>query len=357
MRSKEKSINILEIIKSLTFKAKYAKIIPKVNLRLERSMNMKKSTKIIISAVAAIAAVSAVAAKFFCDYALKSGKNGFRVDMLPQNTKKEPDEMRDILKERTKEYTEWLKENSEDVFLLTKDGVKVHAVLCKTAKTSRKYVIMCHGYKGNAYNLGFQAYNFNKMGYNVLAIDGRASGRTEGSYIGMGYLEKSDLKGYVNFILARDPQAQIALYGISMGAAEVMMASADGLPQNVKAVIEDSGFTNVWDAFKHQVRETFHILPEPMLFLASAYAKIRLGFDFKQASAVEAVKKTNIPILFIQGTKDSCIPFAMFDTLYKSCASEKEVYVVDGADHMQCDVVDPEKYYQTAERFLNKYIK
>lgn len=318
---------------------------------------MKKSTKVIIASVAAVAAVCAAAAKIFCDYSLKAGDKGYTVDKLPQNTKKEPDEKRDILKNRTREYNDWLKENSEDVFLLTKSGIKVHAVLSKTQKLSRKYVIMCHGYKGNAYNLGFQAYNFVKMGYNVLAIDGRASGKTEGKYIGMGSLEKSDLKGYVNFILARDPQAQIALYGISMGAAEVMMASADDLPQNVKAIVEDSGYSDVWSMLKRQTRETLHILPEPILFLASVYAKLVIGLDFKKASAVEAVKKTNIPILFIQGTEDRCIPFEMFDTLYKSCASEKETYVVEGADHMQCDVVDPEKYYRTVGEFLNKYIK
>lgn len=318
---------------------------------------MKKSTKVIIASVAAVAAVCAAAAKIFCDYSLKAGDKGFTVDKLPQNTKKEPDEKRDILKNRTREYNDWLKENSEDVFLLTKSGIKVHAVLSKTQKLSRKYVIMCHGYKGNAYNLGFQAYNFVKMGYNVLAIDGRASGKTEGKYIGMGSLEKSDLKGYVNFILARDPQAQIALYGISMGAAEVMMASADDLPQNVKAIVEDSGYTDVWSMLKRQTRETLHIFPEPILLLASIYAKLVIGLDFKKASAVEALKKTNIPILFIQGTEDRCIPFEMFDTLYKSCASEKETYVVEGADHMQCDVVDPERYYRTVGEFLNKYIK
>lgn len=320
-------------------------------------IEMKKSVKVILSSAAAITAICAVAAKLFCDYSLKAGEKGFTVDKLPQNTKKEADEKRDTLKNRTKEYAEWFKAHSEDVFLLTKSGIKVHAVLSMAEKHSRKYIVMCHGYKGSAYNLGFQAYNFTKMGYNVLAIDGRASGRTEGGYIGMGYLEKSDLKGYVNFILARDPQAQIALYGISMGAAEVMMASADGLPQNVKAIIEDSGYSDLWSMMKRQTCDTLHIFPDPIVFLASLYAKFVIGLDFKKASAVEAVKNTNIPILFIQGTEDKCIPFEMFDTLYKSCASEKETYVVEGADHMQCDVVDPEKYYRTVDNFLGKYIK
>lgn len=317
---------------------------------------MKKSTKTIISVIAAVTAVSAVVGKLFCDYTLDPRKKGFTVDKLPQNRKKEPDSFRDTFKERSKEYSDWFKANSEDVFLLTSDGVKVHAALCKFEKRSRKYVIMCHAYRGNAYNLGFQAYNFRKMGYNVLAVDGRASGKTEGKYIGMGYLEKSDLKGYINFILARDSHAEIALYGISMGASEVLMSSADDLPQNVRAVISDSGFTNVKSAFRYQIHELWHIPAEPLLTLGSLYAKFFLKIDFKNADAVNAVKKSKLPTLFIHGTKDCCVPFEMFDELYRNCAAEKEYLAVEGADHMQCDVVSPEKYYGAIDKFLNKYM-
>ena len=74
---------------------------------------MKKSVKVILSAAAAITAICAVAAKLFCDYSLKAGEKGFTVDKLPQNTTKEADEKRDILKNRTKEYTEWFKACSQ----------------------------------------------------------------------------------------------------------------------------------------------------------------------------------------------------------------------------------------------------
>lgn len=314
---------------------------------------MKKSTKIIVSVIAFIAAASAVTGKIFGDYVLNTKYKGFTTSKLPHNGSQKHEEF----KTRTKKYAEWLEENSEDIFLLTKDNVKVHALLCKTEKISRKYIIMCHGYKGRAQDLGFQAYNFRNMGYNVLSVDARASGKTQGKFVGMGYIDKSDLKGYINFVLARDPQAQIVLYGISMGASEVMMAAGEQLPQNVKAVVEDSGFTSVWDILGYQLKETMRLPVQPILFLGSLYAKLRTGLDFKRASAAEAVKNTSLPILFIHGTKDKSVPFEMFGELYESCNSEKEAYVVEGADHMHCDLAAPEKYYGCIEDFLNKYIK
>lgn len=316
-------------------------------------VKMKKSTKIIVSVIAFIAAASAVTGKIFGDYVLNTKYKGFTTSKLPHNGSQKHEEF----KTRTKKYAEWLEENSEDIFLLTKDNVKVHALLCKTEKISRKYIIMCHGYKGRAQDLGFQAYNFRNMGYNVLSVDARASGKTQGKFVGMGYIDKSDLKGYINFVLARDPQAQIVLYGISMGASEVMMAAGEQLPQNVKAVVEDSGFTSVWDILGYQLKETMRLPVQPILFLGSLYAKLRTGLDFKRASAAEAVKNTSLPILFIHGTKDKSVPFEMFGELYESCNSEKEAYVVEGADHMHCDLAAPEKYYGCIEDFLNKYIK
>lgn len=316
-------------------------------------VKMKKSTKIIVSVIAFIAAASAVTGKIFGDYVLNTKYKGFTTSKLPHNGSKKHEDF----KERTKKYADWLEENSEDIFLLTKDNVKVHALLCRAKKNSRKYIIMCHGYKGRAQDLGFQAYNFRNMGYNVLSVDARASGKTQGKFIGMGYIDKSDLKGYINFVLARDPQAQIVLYGISMGASEVMMAAGEQLPQNVKAVVEDSGFTSVWDILGYQLKETMRLPVQPILFLGSLYAKLRTGLDFKRASAAEAVKNTSLPILFIHGTKDKSVPFEMFGELYESCNSEKEAYVVEGADHMHCDLAAPEKYYGCIEDFLNKYIK
>lgn len=84
--------------------------------------------------------------------------------------------------------------------------------------------------------------------------------------------------------------ARIILHGVSMGAATVLMASGETLPENVKAVIADCGYTSEWDEFIWEA-ETLHIPWFPVLNAASLLSKLRDGYDFKQASALDQVKR------------------------------------------------------------------
>lgn len=321
---------------------------------------MKTSTKMMIAA-AAVTCAAAAMAKYFCDYALGNGKNSFNVKCGFRKTdgklSDEQQALADSMEERGRNFREWFSANAEDVNLLTNDGVKVHALLMKANTPTHRYAVLCHGYKDCAEEMGYQAYNFRKLGYNVLAVDGRASGSTQGKYIGMGWLERRDICGYVNFITSRDAQAQILLYGVSMGAAEVMMAAGEKLPANVKVIVEDCGYTSVWDEFKLQLTDIFHIPSFPVLNIVSLYCKLVHGFSFREASAVKALRKCNIPILMIHGTEDQFVPFSMLDELYNAASGDKEKLAIKGAGHIQSSAVAPELYWGKIREFADKYIQ
>ena len=89
-----------------------------------------------------------------------------------------------------------------------------------------------------------------EQGWNVLLPDMRTHGESEGKYIGMGWLDRLDVLKWIDLIRERDEQAQIILHGVSMGGATVMMTSGEALPENVRAVIDDCGYTSVWDIFR-----------------------------------------------------------------------------------------------------------
>ena len=84
-----------------------------------------------------------------------------------------------------------------------------------------------------------------KRGYHVVTPNMRASGKSEGTYLTMGVLEGKDVAQWAREITAVDPKARIVLHGESMGASDVMMALGEPLPKNVKAVIEDSGYSDL----------------------------------------------------------------------------------------------------------------
>lgn len=310
----------------------------------------------VLTAIAAVTAVCAAISKYLCDYALAK-KGGFIINHKANAKNDEQLRIAELMQSRREEYADFMAENSEDIYLLTKDSVKVHALYIPSESFSRKYVVICHGYKDSAESMSYQAYKFHKMGYNVLAPDGRAAGKNSGNYLGMGWLEHKDLCGYINYIISRDTGAEILLYGISMGAAEVMMAAGEQLPDNVKAVIEDCGYTSVWDVFELQLKKLFGLPAFPLLYMASAYSKLFLGFGFKEASAENALRRSKLPILFIHGTEDDFVPFSMLDRLYNAANGEKQKLVIEGAKHYQSDVAEPELYWSTVEEFAGKYIK
>ena len=251
----------------------------------------------------------------------------------------------------------WFAENSQDRWLESADGLKLHA-LYLPKEGSHKYAVICHGYGSIPQYGGQFAAKFYELGYNVLAPAARAHERSGGTCTGMGWPERRDIVAWVNTLVEQDPEAEIVLFGVSMGGATVMMtAGEEDLSACVKCVIEDCGYSSVWDEFAGQLEVMFGLPTFPVLDAASLVARLRAGYGFKEASAVEQLKKTDLPVLFIHGEDDDFVPYAMLDKVYEACASpDKERLSVPGAAHGMASWADPEGYWATVEAFLGKHM-
>lgn len=252
----------------------------------------------------------------------------------------------------------WLDENSEDRWLESHDGLALHALYLPQAGGGHRYAVMCHGYGSIPQHMGRFAAHFYDLGYSILAPAARAHEQSEGRYGSMGWLERRDVVAWADALVAQDPDAEIVLFGVSMGGATVMMTAGESdLSPNVKCVIEDCGYSSVWDEFAGQLEELFGLPAFPMLDAASLMTQVRAGFGFKEASSAEQLKKTELPFLFIHGEDDAFVPYWMLDVVYGACASgEKERLSVPGAAHGEASWTDPELYWSTVEAFLEKYL-
>ncbi len=251
----------------------------------------------------------------------------------------------------------WFAEHSEDRWMESRDGLKLHALYLPQGD-SHKYAVICHGYGSIPQYGGRFAAWFYDQGYSVLAPAARAHELSQGRYAGMGWPERRDIVAWVDAIVEQDPQAEVVLFGVSMGGATVMMTAGEAdLSPNVKCIIEDCGYSSVWDEFAGQLDELFGLPAFPVLDAASLVTKFRTGWDFKEASAVEQLKKTALPILFIHGEEDTFVPYAMLDVVYNACASpEKEKLSIPGAAHGEASWEDPELYWATVSAFLDKHM-
>lgn len=257
------------------------------------------------------------------------------------------------------EDADWLLKNSnyKDVYMNSFDNLKLHGYEIKNENKSDKWAIVVHGYTSEGELVSSKAKYLYEMGYNILVPDLRAHGKSEGDYIGMGWDDRLDIVDWINYIIKSNPQAEIALHGTSMGAATVLMVSGEELPSNVKAIIADCGYTSVWNQFTYQLKSLFDLPSFPIMNVSDIVGRIRAGYSIKEASAIDQVKKSKTPILFIHGDKDDFVPYYMMDELYGAASSEKEKLTIEGAGHANADLVNPKLYWTTINSFLNEYIK
>jgi fermentation-respiration switch protein FrsA (DUF1100 family) len=252
----------------------------------------------------------------------------------------------------------WFHENcTKKVSLTSFDGLSLKGYIAENTLNSTAWVIIAHGYTDSASSMCSYAQRFYEMGFNVLLPDARGHGSSQGTYIGMGWHERKDIKSWIDYINDNYPESQILLFGISMGAATVMMASGETLPINVRAVIEDCGYTSVKEEFKYQLKNCFHLPWFPILPATSIIARIKAGYSIiYEGSAIEQIKKSHIPTLFIHGTADDFVPFFMLDKLYETASCPKQYLTIEGSGHAKACSTNPELYWRTIKDFLKKYI-
>ncbi|MGL4735819.1 MAG: alpha/beta hydrolase [Cellulosilyticaceae bacterium] len=243
-----------------------------------------------------------------------------------------------------------------DLTLTSRDGLNLHHYFFEQPN-SHKWAITVHGYTADGSAMSAFARRFRDMGYNVLIPDLRGHGSSEGDYIGMGWDERFDIIDLIDYIVMQDPAAEIVLFGISMGAATVMSTSGEPLPTNVKAIIEDCGYTSVWDEFAFQLNDLFDLPSFPMMHLSSLMTKIRAGYWLGEARPISQVEKSVTPMLFIHGDADTFVPYTMLEPLYNACSAPKEKLIIKGASHGNASTTDPELYWSTVANFLDKYIQ
>lgn len=248
-----------------------------------------------------------------------------------------------------------MKQPYEQLFISSHDGLKL-AARYYHSDDAAPFVIMMHGYRAFGPNDFCGSFGiFKEMGWNILMPDERACGISEGSIVTFGVNERQDCMRWINLLLERfGKDIEICLFGVSMGSATVMMTLALNPPKNVKGVIADCGYTSPKEIITC-VAES-QKLPATLLYpFARLGAKLLGSFDPDSASAIDAVSRTDIPILFIHGEADGFVPFYMCGRLYDACVSEKFRLTVPGAAHAVSAAQDGKAYSAAVTAFTGRY--
>ena len=213
--------------------------------------------------------------------------------------------------------------------------------------------IFFHGYRANGVRDGSGAFEVSgEAGFNLLIVDQRSSGNSEGNVITFGVKEKLDVLSWIDYVINRfGKEVKIILAGISMGASTVLMASELDLPENVKCITADCGYSSQTEIIKKVGKEMK--MPIKLLFpFLKLGAFIYGGFNIDSRTPLDAVKNAKVPIFFIHGDCDTFVPCHMCDELYDACTSPKRKLIVKNAAHGVSFFVDNNSYKDYLHEFF-----
>ncbi len=255
------------------------------------------------------------------------------------------------------EYGDWIQAQEPEVIQIkSRDGF-VLAGHYLPAAAARRTLLMFHGYRsGWIRDFAAMAQKLRSCGCNLLLVEQRAHGLSEGKYIGFGVLERYDCLDWIHY-LTHDHKANlkvplpIYLTGLSMGASTVLMTTAMKLPQEVKGVIADCGFTSPYDMVTKVAKASFRVGTWTVNQI-NRMCRQKAGFSLNETTTLEAMELCRIPVLFVHGTADSLVPMEMTLQNYQACRAPKELLLVEGAEHCSSFLKDTEKYLSTIHRFF-----
>ena len=240
----------------------------------------------------------------------------------------------------------------EEISITSHDGLKLVGRYYHTAD-SAPLCIGFHGYK-STYVADFSGGSRMciDQGYNLLLVDQRSHGKSQGKTITFGINERKDVLGWVNYAVRRfGTDTKICLMGVSMGAATVLMASGLALPENVKGIMADCPYVKASDIIvevgKGMGFPAWFTLPFSRLGAA-----IFGRFDLHETDAVTSVKKAKIPILIIHGEADTLVPAAMSKLAQQANPVMVRRITFPEANHAMSYLVDTKRYRDVATEFM-----
>ena len=238
-----------------------------------------------------------------------------------------------------------------DTFVVMPSGEKHHAFFVD--RGARRTAIVIHGWRDCAIKFLWLARIYeHELGFNVVLPELHACGESEGEAIQMGWKDRLDVLHWMKLFQTDT----MVVHGVSMGAATTMMLSGERMPEGMQDLrfVEDCGYTSVWDEFAGELQKGFHLPAFPLMYSTSALCKLRYGWSFGEASALEQVKKCRYPMLFIHGDRDSFVPTEMVYPLYEAKPFPKELWVAEGAEHAQSYHDHKEEYIRKIKQFIGR---
>ena len=234
-------------------------------------------------------------------------------------------------------------------YITSRDGLKLYGRWF-FQENSERLVVMCHGWKSDWYaDFAGIAYWFYTRKCSLLIIDERAAGKSEGKLVTFSMKERKDIADWVRWAHAKT-DLPIYLYGTSMGAASVLMASEE-VGDLLHGITADSPFMQPYEELKEFASRMLHLPEKPFLPSLNLLVRMIMKVDFREGSAYEAVRKTTVPITVFHGKEDWFCNWNQSIRLKEMNLNHVNVYLFDDCGHCASWFAHQEEYIAAMEKF------
>ena len=252
---------------------------------------------------------------------------------------------------------QWLQDhNAQEVRTKSFDGLLLRGKWVP-AENPRATIILFHGYHTHYIHDFAGIFSlYHSIGLNLLLVRQRSHGESGGKYITFGVRERKDVRSWVDFHNRTHGMDNVFLGGMSMGASTLLFAAGEDLPPNVRGITADCGFSSPAEILGHIIRQDYHLPPKLVLPLMEVWARVLGGFSFYECDSRKTLARSKIPVVFIHGTADTFVPCAMSQAGYDACAAQREIHLIEGADHGRGYLFEPDRLTKALVDFFNRNI-
>ncbi len=238
----------------------------------------------------------------------------------------------------------------EDVVFQTGDGLEISGWWLGHPGAKRTIITLAGHNSARHHVLGISSA-LHHAGANVLLFDNRGRGSSEGDKISLGHYERLDAEAAADYAMRRTPNLPLGMMGFSMGGAVALMAAAKD--ERIKAVVADSAFASQARLITYHLRQ--YVGPfAPAIF---HLAKGALHYDIHEVEPGDDIREISPrPIMFIHGELDKVTDPEDSIAMYKKAKEPKEMWIVEGAGHVDAYFKNRRGYSQRVAAFFENHL-
>ncbi|MBQ9414482.1 MAG: hypothetical protein IJU16_05080, partial [Clostridia bacterium] len=216
----------------------------------------------------------------------------------------------------------------------------------------KKAVIIVPGRTESYLYSYYFAEPYRAAGYNVLVIDNRAHGLSDGKYVSLGFREYRDLLGWAALLHDELGNEAVLFHGICIGSSASLFAlTAPDAPDYLAGLVAEGMYVTFYESFKnHMIEQKRPLFPYALEVMG--YLRVIAGAKPVTDGPIKRIGQLKKPILFLHSREDQYSTPEKAEELYAACTAPKTLMWFEHGAHSRIRVNNVEGYDAAIRTFL-----